>query len=82
MKETVREFLLEAIQPNLRLTQHLDDLEELCRSIQSLGLAQPIHVWFDGRHFRIVDGEKRWRACRKLGMTMVKAVIVEMTYEG
>jgi ParB family chromosome partitioning protein len=77
MKEDVREFSLDAIQPNLRLMHHRDALEELCRFIQAHGQVEPIHVWFDGRRFRIVDGEKRWRACRKLGMTMVKAVIVE-----
>jgi ParB family chromosome partitioning protein len=82
MKEDVREFSLEAIQPNLRLIQHLESIEALCRSIQLSGQTQPIHVWFDGWRFRIVDGEKRWRACRKLGMTMVKAVIVDVTYQG
>jgi ParB family chromosome partitioning protein len=79
MMQAVREFSLEAIQPNLRLIQTLESLEELCRSIQSFGQTQPIHVWFDGWRFRIVDGEKRWRACRKLGITIVKAVIVEIS---
>ncbi|OGP55669.1 MAG: hypothetical protein A2Y65_02855 [Deltaproteobacteria bacterium RBG_13_52_11] len=79
MMQAVREFSLEAIQPNLRLIQTLESIEELCRSIQLSGHTQPIHVWFDGWHFRIVDGEKRWRACRKLGMTIVKAVIVEIS---
>jgi ParB family chromosome partitioning protein len=80
MKEDVREFLLDAIQPNLRLIHHLDAMEELCRFIRSYGQIEPIHVWFDGKRFRIVDGEKRWRACRKLGMTTVNAVIVEINF--
>jgi len=79
VKEDVREFFLETIHPNLRLIQTLESIEELCRSIQLSGQTEPIHVWFDGWRFRIVDGEKRWRACRKLGMTTVKAVIVEVT---
>jgi ParB family chromosome partitioning protein len=80
MKEDVREFLLEAIQPNLRLIQTLETIEALCRSIRSNGQTEPIHVWFDGKRFRIVDGEKRWCACRKLGMARVNAVIVEITF--
>jgi ParB family chromosome partitioning protein len=77
--EDVREFLVNAIQPNLRLMHHLDVIEELCHFIQAHGQVQPIHVWFDGGRFRILDGEKHWRACCKLGMTRVRAVIVEIT---
>ena len=36
-----------------------------------------IKVWFMGRCFRILDGEKRWRACKKLGICEMKAMIVE-----
>jgi ParB family chromosome partitioning protein len=78
MKTDVTEFFLEAIQPNLRLIHNLDSIEELCRFIRSHGQPQPIHVWFDGIRFRIADGEKRWRACRKLGITRVRATIVEV----
>jgi ParB family chromosome partitioning protein len=80
--EDVREFLVNTIQPNLRLMQNLDAIEELCRFIRSHGQVEPIQVWFDGGRFRIMDGEKRWRACCKLGMTTVQAVIVEITSRG
>jgi ParB-like chromosome segregation protein Spo0J len=36
----------------------------------------PITVLFDGEYFRILDGEKRWRAAKKLGMTSIEAMIV------
>jgi ParB-like chromosome segregation protein Spo0J len=38
----------------------------------------PITVLFDGEHFRIIDGEKRWRAARKLGLTSIEAVIEDL----
>lgn len=27
--------------------------------------------------FQIVDGEKRWRACKKIGLTTISAIILE-----
>ena len=79
MKDSVRNFSLAAIQPNLRLMHNQDALEELCRFIQAHGQIEPLKLWFDNGSFRIMDGEKQWRACRKLGMTTVQARIVEVT---
>jgi ParB family chromosome partitioning protein len=79
MKESVRHFSLNAIQPNLRLMHNLDGLDELCRFIRAHGQVEPLKLWFDNGSFRIMDGEKQWRACRKLGMTTVQAVIIEVT---
>ena len=80
--EDVRDFLVTTIQPNLRLMHNLDALEGLCRFIQTHGQIEPLLLWFDGGRFRIVDGEKQWCACCKLGMTTVKAVIVDITAQG
>jgi len=79
MKDSVKDFLLATIQPNLRLMHNLDALEELCRFIQTHGQVEPLRLWFDNGSFRIVDGEKQWCACCKLGMTTVRARIVEVT---
>jgi ParB-like chromosome segregation protein Spo0J len=32
-------------------------------------------VFFDGESFKIIDGEKRWRACKRLGITHLNVVI-------
>jgi ParB-like chromosome segregation protein Spo0J len=82
MKDSVNDFLLATIQPNLRLMHNLDVLEELCRFIQAHGQIEPLKLWFDNGSFRIVDGEKQWRACCKLGMTTVQAAIVEIATNG
>jgi ParB-like chromosome segregation protein Spo0J len=81
MKESVRYFSLTAIQPNLRLMHNVDGLDELCRFIRAHGQVEPLKLWFDNGSFRIMDGEKQWCACCKLGMTKVQAVIVEVTRE-
>jgi ParB-like chromosome segregation protein Spo0J len=77
MKKKVIEIDVEKIRPNLRLICHDEDLERLCRWIQSRGEVDPIQVWFDGECFRIWDGEKRWRVCKMLGITRMKAFLIE-----
>lgn len=46
-----------------------EDFEALCDSMRLLGLLQPVHVWrqANGSH-RLIDGERRWRAARKIGL--------------
>ena len=79
MKKKVIEIEVESIRPNLRLIYLDEDLKKLCRWIQSRGEVEPIQVWFDGECFRIWDGEKRWRVCKMLGITRVKAFLIEFT---
>jgi ParB family transcriptional regulator, chromosome partitioning protein len=73
----VREINLTKISPNLRFICENECLEELCLSIKCKGQEEPIEVCFTGDDFRIINGEKRWRACKKLGLTKIKAIIVE-----
>ena len=77
MKMSAIEIDVERICPNLRLIYPSESIEELCHSIQTKGLLEPIQVWFDGEAFRIWDGEKRWRVCKILGITRVQALLVE-----
>jgi len=73
----VREIDLTKIHPNLRFICDNESIDELCLSIKCHGQEEPIRICFTGSEFRIVHGEKRWRACKKLGMTRIKAIIVE-----
>jgi ParB family chromosome partitioning protein len=75
MKERIMELPLHKIHPNLRSLYRLQDIEAVQRAIQSQGLKEPIQIWFDGERFRILDGEKRWRACKRLGITRIRARI-------
>ena len=70
---------IEGVKPNRRRICRVSSIDELIDSIRANGQLEPIRVYFTGEEFRIVDGEKRWRACKKLGMTKIKAIIVEIT---
>ena len=70
------------IEPNKSQPRTVFDEEAistLADSIKEHGLLQPILVrpYKDG--YQIVAGERRWRACRLLGMTEIPAVVSEMT---
>ena len=77
MDPGIREIPLHRISPNLRLVFSIESIMELCQSIASDGQTEPIRTWLAGERMRILDGEKRWRACKMLGMLTIKAIIVE-----
>ena len=68
-------FRLEAIEPNRRVVIHREIVEELCMSISRHGQLEPILIYQQGTSFRIIDGEKRWRAIKRLGRT---TIVVEL----
>jgi ParB family chromosome partitioning protein len=57
------------------------ELEELAESIRTKGVIQPILVRPDPANaemFEIIAGERRWRASRRAGLTVIPAVVREM----
>ncbi len=52
-------------------------LEELASSIREHGIVEPILVRRDGGRYRILAGERRWRAAQRAGLTEVPAVLRE-----
>lgn len=52
-------------------------LEELAASLKHQGLLQPILVRKDGKGYRIIAGERRWRAAQKAGLTELPVIIRE-----
>ncbi len=57
------------------------ELEELSESIRTKGVIQPILVRPDPANaemFEIIAGERRWRAARRAGLTVIPAVVREM----
>lgn len=67
-------------QPRLQM----DDakLDDLARSIQANGIIQPILVRRVGEGYRIIAGERRWRAARKAGLTKVPVVVRDVVKGG
>ena len=56
---------------------NMDDarLEELAASIRSNGIIQPILVRRSGDTYRIIAGERRWRAAQRAGLQRVPVVV-------
>ena len=77
----VTELDIEALAPNdLQPRLQMDDarLEELAASIRSHGVIQPIVVRKAGDGYRIVAGERRWRAAKRAGLTRVPVVVKDV----
>ncbi|MFL5301963.1 MAG: ParB/RepB/Spo0J family partition protein [Anaeromyxobacteraceae bacterium] len=54
-------------------------LEELAASIREHGIVEPILVRKVGARYRIVAGERRWRAAQRAGLSEVPALVREAT---
>ena len=69
-----REVSIDLIEPNPeqpRTNFKKEELEELANSIKKNGLLQPILVREVGDKYQIIAGERRWQACKNLGMEKV-----------
>lgn len=53
-------------------------LEDLASSIRSHGVLQPVVVTRDGHGYRLVIGERRWRAAARAGITKIPAIVREV----
>jgi ParB family transcriptional regulator, chromosome partitioning protein len=80
----VTELDIDALAPSdLQPRLQMDDarLEELTASIRSHGVIQPIVVRKTGDGFRIIAGERRWRAAQRAGLTRVPVVFKDVGAE-
>lgn len=79
----VVEIPVEQIEPNVfqpRKTFDEEKLDELAASIKENGVIQPIVVRpLAGEKFELVVGERRWRACRKVGISLIPAVVKDLS---
>lgn len=72
------------VEPNKNQPRHSFDEESianLAESIRENGLIQPIIVRKTAMGYQIIAGERRWRACRMLGMNEITAVVKEFDDE-
>lgn len=70
------------IEPNRNQPRrHFDDasIAELADSIRQHGLIQPVVVRQIGTGYQLVAGERRWRACRMLGLSEIPAIIKDFS---
>lgn len=52
-----------------------DDINELSSSIKRHGVLQPLVVTPDGDQYKIIAGERRFRAAKKAGLKEVPAIV-------
>jgi ParB family chromosome partitioning protein len=79
MAREIWELEIGRIRPNYRLVYEEEVILRLCDDIKARGLQEPIMVELVEYWFQIIDGEKRWRACKKLGFNKIRAIILEVS---
>ncbi len=82
MKDSVVDLKINDINPNddqPRKRFEEESLQELAASIKENGVIQPIIVVKKGSGYRIVAGERRWRASRLAGLTVIPAIVRDLT---
>lgn len=78
---STNEVDVDRIRPNeLQPRHHFEDaaLDDLAASIKSNGVIQPIIVRKVEDGFRIIAGERRWRAAQRAGLTRVPIVVKDV----
>ncbi len=81
-KNGVTRLPIEAIhRDTLQPRRHFDEekLRELTESIKTQGVLQPVLVRKDGEGFKLIAGERRWRASQLAGLHEIPAIIREVT---
>jgi ParB family chromosome partitioning protein len=79
------ELPIEHISPNPyqpRKTFNEASIEELARSVREHGIVQPLVVTRSGDRYKLIAGERRYRAAQRAGLRTVPVVIKEMMKEG
>ena len=62
-----------------RKTFNEESLNELAESIRNHGILQPLVVTKIGEYYRIVAGERRFRAAKRAGLGTIPVIIKELT---
>ncbi|MGE5615055.1 MAG: ParB/RepB/Spo0J family partition protein [Bacillota bacterium] len=78
----VIEVKINDIEPNVdqpRKSFDDDKLKQLAESIKKHGIIQPLIVQREGDTYKIVTGERRWRAARMAGFQTVPVIIRELS---
>lgn len=76
--EDIIEVDINMVEPNnniARKSMDEDFLQELAESIKEHGVITPLIVTKEGDKYRIVAGERRWRAAKMAGLNTVPAII-------
>ena len=56
-----------------------DSLNELCDSIKNYGVVEPLIVQDKKTYYKIVAGERRWRAAKMAGLKKIPVIVRDLT---
>jgi len=76
--ERFAELNLEDVKPNpFQPRTRFDDktIDELAQSIRETGIVQPVIVAPEDDHYKIIVGERRWRAAQRAGLRKIPVLI-------
>ena len=82
VKNSVMEVRINEVEPNSQQPRKVFDqekLEALAQSIKDHGVVQPIIVRSEGTHYKIVAGERRWRAAKLAELKTIPVIIKDIT---
>jgi len=77
-EERYAELDIAQLKPNpLQPRMRFDDksMDELAQSIRESGIVQPVLVVQEEGHFKIIVGERRWRAAQRAGLKKIPVMI-------
>jgi ParB family transcriptional regulator, chromosome partitioning protein len=60
---------------NPRVIFREEELDALMRSIEQVGIQVPLSVYEKNNKYVLIDGERRWRCSRKLGLKNVPVIV-------
>lgn len=66
---------------NVRQTELDEGIDDLAESIRDIGILQPIVVYRDGNRYKLIIGQRRYRACKQLGLKKIPALITTVSDE-
>ena len=72
----IDDVLPNRFQPRIKFSE--DSLDELAESIKDHGVIQPIVVRKLGSKYEIIAGERRYKACVKIGKPTIPAIITDL----
>jgi ParB family chromosome partitioning protein len=82
LKDSIMEIDINEIEQNLvqpRKKFDEEKLQQLADSIKEHGIVQPVIVRKEGDYYKLIAGERRWRAARMAGLKTIPAITREFT---
>ena len=79
-KESIQKVSINKVKANKEQPRKYfeqEKIEALAQSIQEHGIIQPIVVQRDGENFKVIAGERRWRAAKLIGLEEVPIVVMD-----